>query len=49
MVNLVQISPVCGLYYVSNNVWSDFLFPMSAFATVARKSFHGKFAVKIDF
>ena len=31
------------------NVWRDFRLPMSALATVARKSFNGKFAAKIDF
>ena len=40
-----QISPACG----PNNVWRDFRLAGSAFATVASKSFNGKFAVKIDF
>ena len=31
------------------NVWRDFRLPMSALATVARKSFNGKFTAKIDF
>ena len=31
------------------NVWRDFRLPMSAIATVARKSFNGKFTAKIDF
>ena len=31
------------------NVWRDFRPPMSALATVARKSFNGKFTAKIDF
>ena len=35
--------------YVSNNVWRDFQLPMSALATVARKSFNVKFTAKIDF
>ena len=35
--------------YVSNNVWRAFQLPMSALATVARKSFKGKFTAKIDF
>ena len=35
--------------YLSNNVWSDFRLPMSALATVAGKSFNGKFTAKIDF
>ena len=33
---------------VSNNVWRDFRLPVSAFATVARKRFNGKFTAKID-
>ena len=35
--------------YLSNNVWRDFRLPMSALATVAEKSFNGKFTAKIDF
>ena len=35
--------------YVSYNVWSDFRLPVPAFATVARKSFNGKFTTKNDF
>ena len=31
------------------NVWRDFRLPMSALATVAGKSFNGKFTAKIDF
>ena len=31
------------------NVWRDLRLPMSALATVARKSFNGKFTAKIDF
>ena len=31
------------------NVWRDFRLSMSALATVAGKSFHGKFTAKIDF
>ena len=31
------------------NVWSDFRLPMSGLATVAGKSFNGKFTAKIDF
>ena len=34
--------------YVPNNVWKDFRLPESAFATVARESFNGKFSAKID-
>ena len=34
---------------MSNNVWRDFRLPMSALATVAGKSFNGKFTAKIDF
>ena len=34
--------------YLSNNVWRDFRLPMSALATVAGKSFNGKFTPKID-
>ena len=33
--------------YVSNNVRRDFRLPVSAFATVARKVFNGKFTAKI--
>ena len=33
--------------YVSNNVWKEFLLLVSVFATVARKSFNGKFTAKI--
>ena len=35
--------------YLSNNVWRDFRLPMSALATVAGKSYNGKFTAKIDF
>ena len=44
---LVQIS----LAYVSNNIWSDFRLPMSAFATVVAswQCFNGKFTAEIDF
>ena len=35
--------------YLSNNVWRDFRLPMSALATVAGRSFNGKFTAKIDF
>ena len=35
--------------YLSNNVWRDFILPMSALATVGRKRFNGKFTAKIDF
>ena len=35
--------------YVLNNVWTDFRFPVSAFATVAWKNFNGKFTAKMDF
>ena len=35
--------------YFSNNVWRDFWLPMSAFATVAWKSYNGKFTAKIVF
>ena len=35
--------------YVSNNAWKDFRLTVSAFATVARKKFIGKFTAKIDF
>ena len=35
--------------YVSNNVWRDFTLPMSPLATVAGKTFNGKFTAKIDF
>ena len=31
------------------NVWRDLRLPMSALATVVRKSFDGKFTAKIDF
>ena len=31
------------------SVWRDFRLPMSALATVARKSLNGKFTAKIDF
>ena len=30
-------------------LWRDFRVPMAALATVARKSFHGKFTAQIDF
>ena len=32
-----------------NNVWRDLRLSVIAFATVARKSFKGKFTAKIDF
>ena len=35
--------------YVSNNVQRDFRFLVSAFASVARKSFNGKLTAKIGF
>ena len=35
--------------HVLRNVWRDFRLPMSALATVAGKSFNGKFTAKIDF
>ena len=35
--------------YVSNKVWRDFRLPVSVFASVARKSFNGKFTASIDF
>ena len=37
--------------YISNNVYieREFRHPVSAFATVTRKSFNGKFTAKIDF
>ena len=35
--------------HFSRNVWRDFRLPMSALATVAGKSFNGKFAPKTDF
>ena len=35
--------------YVSNDVWRDFRLPVSEFATIAWKSFDGKFTTKIDF
>ena len=43
LCDFVQISPACGpnTYYV----WRDFRLPMSALATVAGKSFNGKFTV----
>ena len=47
--DLLQISPARNPKYISNNVWRDFKLPVSAFATVARKSFNGKFTAKIDF
>ena len=34
--------------YVSNNVRRDFRVPVSAFATVARQSFNGKFTAILD-
>ena len=34
---------------VSNNVWRDFSFPVSAFATVALKNSNCKFTAKIHF
>ena len=30
-------------------VWEDLRLPISAFATISRKSFNGKFTAKIDF
>ena len=45
LCDLVQIRDK----YVSNNVERDFRFPVSAFATVARISFNGKFTAKIGF
>ena len=35
--------------YVSNNAQRDFIIPVSAYATVARQSFNGKFPAKIGF
>ena len=35
--------------YVSTNVWKNLRLPVSASATVARKSFNGKFIAKLDF
>ena len=35
--------------HFSRNVWRDYRLPMSALATVAGKSFNGKFTAKIDF
>ena len=35
--------------HLVRNVWKDFRLPMSALATVAQKSFSGKFTAKIDF
>ena len=38
-----------GTKYVSNNVWRDFRHLVSAFATVALKSFNGQIPATIDF
>ena len=40
-----------GMWYkhFSRNVWRDFRLSMSALASVARKSFNGKFTAKIGF
>ena len=46
--DLIKISPACGPS-TSNNVWRDFRLSVSAIATVARKSFNGKFSAKIEF
>ena len=35
--------------YLANNVWREVRLSMSAFATVARKSYNGKFTAKIAF
>ena len=35
--------------YLSNNVWRDLRLRMPVLATVARKSFNGKFTAEIDF
>ena len=40
---------VVSLAYDIRNIWRDFRLPMSALATVARKSFSDKFTAKIDF
>ena len=42
--DLIQISTACGLNTYQKNVWTDFWLTVSAFATVARKSFNGQFA-----
>ena len=47
--NFVQISVACGTNIFKRNVWREFRFPMSALATVTRKSFNDKFTAKIDF
>ena len=50
--DFVQISLTCGTNILTSfvrNVWRDLRLPMSALATVARKSFNGKFTAKIDF
>ena len=46
--DFVQISLAYDKHF-SRNVCRDFRLPMSALATVAWKSFNGKFAAKIDF
>ena len=35
--------------FVKQNVWRDFRIPMSALATVKRKSFNGQFTTKLNF
>ena len=45
--DLVQISSACSPN--TYEIWKDFRLPVSEFATVARKSFNGKFTAKIDF
>ena len=46
--DLFKNSPACEPY-VSKKLWRDFKLPVLAFATLARKIFHGKFAAEIDF
>ena len=37
------------MWSVLNKVWRDFRLPVTEFATVAWKSFNGKFTAKINF
>ena len=48
-IHLVQISLACGTNISLRNVWRDLRLLMSVLATVAGKSFYGKFIPKIDF
>ena len=47
--NFTVLASGTNIFFFLRNVWRDFRLPMSAVATVARKSFNGKFTVKMNF